>query len=583
MRSAAILVITLVAAAQGISPDEVRVKSQNYVAPGANTLRVDTNLVEVGVVVRDAHGHTVGGLTKGNFRLEDNGKDREIEHFAVDSSAPVDVPQSPATDGRGAAAAETRSATGKQAPAPVRGRFIALYFDDVNAKDGPDAGDLKQTQDAAEKFLKAALQPGVEIGIFTASGTPRLDFTTDEAKLIETVKGLEPHVRLSENACVTPFAAYMMVVQHNMSALTLPQNGNMDVNTRQCQLAGRGAFRQQNADPGAEAQEVWKRTVDLSRRTLESIGEVADHLGQMNGSRVLLLASSGFITATIENERDRLIQRALHDGVVINALDSKGLPEWAPPHTREYRLQGRDAVVAAGLERSRFETVSITLRVDALNESPAALAEATGGEFFHNNNDLHRGFEQLAAPPEVTYRLSFQLHDVPADGTYHKLKVSLENVKSATVQSRPGYFAPEKSAQENASAKFDREVTGTDVLEEIPMTLEGELGKGSKGVIPVTVFVKVDISKMELAEQRGRRTGKIRVVSALRDSSGAIVSAKEATMELALKQETYDRLAKSGLTARLTLEVAPGSYQLREVVEDGAGKMACSTNPIDVK
>jgi hypothetical protein len=31
------------------------------------------------------------------------------------------------------------------------------------------------------------------------------------------------------------------------------------------------------------------------------------------------------------------------------------------------------------------------------------------------------------------------------------------------------------------------------------------------------------------------------------------------------------------------LQVPPGAYQLREVVEETGGKMACSTNPIEVK
>lgn len=578
MRIAAFFAIALAAWAQRIAPDELRVKSQTYVAPGASALRVDANLVEIGVVVRDSRGHPVEGLTKENFRLQDEGKDREIEKFAVDTVA--GVVRAP---NEGATARSKEPAVAPAAPATaarVRERYVALFFDDINAKDGPDAGDLRQTQDAAEQFLKDALKPGVEIGVFTTSGSPRLDFTTDEAKLIQAVKSVEPHVRLSESTCITPFIAYMMVVRNDSSALTLPQNANIDVNTKECGLAGRGAFQPYNSDQGGGlAQVVWKQTVDLSRQTLESIGEVADHLGTKEGSRVLLLASSGFITATLENERDRLIERALHAGVVINALDSKGLFEYLPPHTREYRLVGSKQVMIEGLERNRAETISNSRRVAVLNETASLLAQGTGGEFYQNNNDLHAGFEQLAAPPEVAYRLSFQPHDIRADGSYHKLKVTLENVKAATVQARPGYFAP----QEQGLAKFDREVMGSEALEEIPVTLEAQNGKLTRGVIPVTVFVKLDVVQMGLTVQQGRKTGKVRIVSALKDANGAIVAAKEATMDLALKDRTYTRLTMNGLTAKLTLEAPPGSYQLREVVEDGGGKMSCSTNPIEVR
>jgi VWFA-related protein len=548
--------------AQVISQAEIRVSSKPYVAQPS--FQVETKLVEVGVVVRDGHGRAISGLTRDNFRIQDNGKDREISNFAVDSVT--------ATDGRTNASADGRASEAAKTAAP-RERFLALFIDDVNAKDGPDANDLKQTNEAAAKFLQDAMKPGVHVGVFTASGAQRLDFTTDLKRVLDTVASVGPHVKLSENACVTPFIAYMMVVRHDESALTLPQNAIMDVNTAECRATAR-----------ALADEVWKRTIDLSVQTMDSIGEVVDHLGAMQGSRVLLMASSGFITETLEAERDRLISRALHQNVVINALDSKGVFEWAPPHTREYRLQGPDAAVAAGLARSRFEAIAGPLRVEALNEGAAAIAEGTGGEFFHGDNNLHTGFERLANLPETRYRLSFKIQDVAADGAFHKLKVNLANVKTATAQVRPGYFAPDrKVAVESAASRFDTQVIGSETIQEFPVEIGAERGKAAGNEVAVAFVAKIDISKLDLLKDHGRMTGKLRLVSALKDSHGAIVAAKEATLDLSLKQATYDRLAKGGLSTKLTLEVPAGSYELREVVEDGTGKMACSTNPIEVK
>jgi hypothetical protein len=103
------------------------------------------------------------------------------------------------------------------------------------------------------------------------------------------------------------------------------------------------------------------------------------------------------------------------------------------------------------------------------------------------------------------------------------------------------------------------------------------------GEITVSVVANVDISKLNFGAQNDRRTQKIRFLTALLDAEGAMVAAKEATMELALKEETYRRFEKGGLNAKLTLQVRPGTYKLREVVEDGAGKMTCSTNPIEVR
>src|SRR5215470_11250227 len=49
------------------------------------TIRVNTRLVEVGVVVRDKNG-PVTGLTKDDFALFDNGKPQRVEVFSVSTA-----------------------------------------------------------------------------------------------------------------------------------------------------------------------------------------------------------------------------------------------------------------------------------------------------------------------------------------------------------------------------------------------------------------------------------------------------------------------------------------------------------------
>jgi VWFA-related protein len=521
--------------AQTIGPDEIKVRSQPYVARPA-ALRAETNLVEIGVVVRDGAGHAVSGLTKANFQIHDNGKEREIADFSIDSvsGGPAAVP---------------------------RPRFIALYFDDVNAQDQQHSNDLKQTREAALKLVHQALQPGVKIGVFTASGTPALEFTADQSKLTSSIESITPHVLLPENgtlvcSTVTPYLAYLVVVRHDPQAAS--------------QIGPRCA---------EQAVEIWRKAKEISAATLESIGRVADHLASMPGSRVLLVASSGFLTATLESQSDQVIDRALHGGVAINAIDSKGLDGWSPIQPT-IALTGSG--VPAALARQRAAVVRVGERVEAMNEPLAALAEGTGGIFFHDNNDLDAGFQQLAAPPELTYRLSFRLPEDAAEDSYHKLAVKVVNAKYKSVGARPGYFVPRKQT-DSAPSKFDTEAVSADTLEDFPVQLSAANSGSGSGEINVSVVANVDISKLDFKKQNDRWTQKIRLLSALLDAEGAIVAAKEASMELALKEETYHRILKSGLNAKLTLQVRPGVYKLREVVEESGGKMACSTNPIEVK
>lgn len=146
--------------------------------PSPLVLRVDTNLVETGVVVRDRNGHAIAGLTQADFKIFDDGKEREITAFSMETSTGagilVDAPSGrPAASPATAQPPQPPSARSVAAP-----RFVALLFDDVHTRQS----DLSHTQVAAERFVREAFEPGDHVAIFTTSRTRVLAFTTDTAK-----------------------------------------------------------------------------------------------------------------------------------------------------------------------------------------------------------------------------------------------------------------------------------------------------------------------------------------------------------------------------------------------------------------
>lgn len=84
----------------------------------------------------------------------------------------------------------------------------------------------------------------------------------------------------------------------------------------------------------------------------------------------------------------------------------------------------------------------------------ADLADATGGFFFHNNNDLDEGFRRLAGRPEFSYLLGFSPQNLKLDGKYHKLKVTLAT-PSAVVQ-LPSDALDTASGTDTANCTWDR-------------------------------------------------------------------------------------------------------------------------------
>ena len=321
-------------AQQAPAPDEIRVSSHAYVPPSPYSIRVETKLVELNVAVRDWNGHSLHGLKREEFRIYDEGKEREIAAFSEERTAGTALSSvsEPANIASGAALAPVAKPVGVSPPA----RFLALFIDDVNAKDYAAAGDLGRTQAAAMKFVTEALAPRARIGVFTASGTVTQDFTTEASKLTDAIASLKPHPRMSEiglQYCprITPYRAYRITRLHDRETVkkVIEESGPAP-NGYDC-----AANPQQVV---MEAEETWRRMREISADTLVSIDRLVSYLGNNPGPRIRVMASSGFFGQTLEQQENAVIDHALQAGVIVNALDSKGLYSEAPLGCRPLTL-----------------------------------------------------------------------------------------------------------------------------------------------------------------------------------------------------------------------------------------------------
>ncbi len=119
----------------------------------------------------------------------------------------------------------------------------------------------------------------------------------------------------------------------------------------------------------------------------------------------------------------------------------------------------------------------------------AQVAEGTGGEFFHNNNDLKAGFGLLAGSPGA-YILAFAPKDLKPDGKLHPLKVRLaEKETGYSIQARRGYFAPRNEAEAKAGAKEGEASGAADQGQE--QIREALLSKTENAQFPVVLDAKV--------------------------------------------------------------------------------------------
>jgi VWFA-related protein len=530
-------------AQESIPPGEVAFRASNWAPRAQYVLKAETRLVEVGVVVRDSRGHSVGGLTRDDFTIQEGGKPREITAFTAETAA---------------------SPTAAPAASTPPARYLGLLFDDLSM--GP--GDLMPARTAARKFLSQGVSPGDLVAIFFLSKGQVVPFTSDMAKLNEALDRLSVSTRnpaLPTCPNLTAYEAYVIVNNRDPSLLPLKV-----IEAMQCGLCQRRDQRNDRTCPQTVhslASSTWESVKNNAVMSLASIRSIVDYMATLPGKRVLVMASSGFLSGTLEFEREDIVNHALRGSVVINSLDAKGL------YTQDMGISRGGMPVRSMIARqsqgtrSQFES----------NDTMALLAASTGGLFFHDNNDLDLGFRELGLLPEHSYSLAFVPKGEP-DSRYHSLKVLLKDSRGYAVQARPGYFAAAKAAEPlPAERRIDQAMLSAETLDEVPLTFSTEPAAASPGV---HVVLHLDIARLQLAHSSGVHTGQLTVIAALFDAAGNFVTGKECEIDFKLKDHTFGKLS-AGTTAGLTLRAPPGKYQLRCVArEGGEGKLTASSQPV---
>ena len=533
-------------------------------------LQVQRNLVLVRVVVRDSKGRTVGNLQKENFRVSDSGKPQTVSHFSVDvpSSKARELP-APEEEETGP---EALSETVLAASTPER--YAALFFDDIHMK----FEDIARTRQATERYLAASLQPGDRVGIFTSSGQHILDFTDDRAKLHETLLRLLPRPMTGrrENACldISDYQAYLIVHQRDATALAIATEEAFVSCFGGQEAPGVRASAQQMAE--TEAMTTLNAFQTETETSLRSLDQLVRRMATLPGQRSIVMVSPGFLMVTAEARVDGIIDRALRSNVIINTLDSKGLYTRVPfgDATRGSLSVGNRPDLMG--HKDQFAIEEIELGADVLN----SLANDTGGVFFHNSNDLDDGFRKVGSLPEVYYILGFSPQNLKYDGRFHKLKVSLDTRERYAVQARSGYYAPRKPADPAAQAKEEVEqaVFSHDEVAELPVDVHTQFFKLNEVDARLSVVTRLDLRFVHFRKENGRNLNSVTFITALFDRDGKYVTGKEKTLQFRLLDGSLEKLSQSGVTAKTSFDVKPGTYLIRQVVRDSEGAQLSALN-----
>jgi VWFA-related protein len=535
-------------------------------APALFQTRV--NLVSVPVVVRDSKGHAIGTYTKENFQVFDKGKPQEIVRFALEKAGDLVAKAAKTVD-----AIPTEGEPAADIDIPER--FIAFLFDDIHLP----VGDLARARIAAGRQL-AKLAKTDRAAIHTTSGQNQVDFTDDIDKLQADLLLLRN--RSMSNMGGQPqcpdISAYMadrMVNFNDTPAI------NLAVQEVQMCVGG-GANGPQMPAQAAQsmvlglAQQVIGASEQETRINLGVLKDLVRHMSAMPGQRVVIVVSPGFLATQQTQEKNDIMDRAVKASVVINSLDARGL--YTDPMF-DASQPGRSQTPQFQILKEQYDRDAASIQGDVLAE----LASGTGGSFFHNNNDIEQGFHLAAAAPEYYYVLGFSPQNLKLDGSFHSLKVVIKPPPGSglDIQARKGYYAPKKlsDAEETAKEEMGEALFSRDELSDLPVELHTQYFKASDKDATIAVVCRLDPRHIQFRKADGRNINTLKVVSAVFDRNGNVLSVIQKTVEIKMKDETLARLQAIGaMSIKTNFSVTPGSYMVRLVVRESEGQLMSALN-----
>lgn len=580
-------------------------------------LRLETELVQIDMVVVDKDGKLVRDLKREDFELYEDGQRREISHFAEGTS--VKPAKWLNTEKRKPSAAEPTAETAEVSA----GRYIVLAVDDFHLA----AENLVYTKRTLTKFVNEQMVPGDQVALVTTSGSIGMfqQFTNERPVLERAINRLNVQNRTVTSQFDVPRItdyqaeridrgdpdAIEIAVQEIMRLEPQPSSPPGGGGGRGSQnpggAAGGGVTPRERATQQAlsKARTIVSENAHYTKATLGTLESVIRSLRSLPGRKLMVLLSDGFFLGGNSSSQvydiRRITDAATRAGLVIYSIDARGLI--ATPVGGDAADPGFFDVQTAGA-RARVEMAAIEAKRDGLN----ALAVDTGGKAFFNNNDLNAGLQKILDDNEVYYVLAFEPQVSRRDGRFHRLEVRVIDRPQLKVRTRKGYLAaldektekptekaaakskpksPEKLALE-AKAEKEKEIRrglgSLFPLREIPVDLAADFADFAEGGGSALVHANISVDTLNFQPAEGGvHRAKLDLMVVIFNEKGKLETSYGDSVALNIKESILERVRKNGVSYRKVLPLKPGFYQARIAVrEDGAGQVGSASKWIEI-
>ena len=517
-----------------------------------------TILVQVPAVVADKAGNHVHNLSRGDFKIFENGKEQRIAIFEEVN------------------AGSSHSAQAKNPPNTFSNFTLERqpFAITVIALDTINTPFLDQTFGRKQliKYLADNLESGRVFGLVVIG-----------SKGLQVISGL--------NSDPASIVAALKKASGEMSPME-----SFGTDGKIAAASGDGASELTGgtpADPVARMQQFIQSADALQgsyqqsraiEDTLKAFLAIAWSLSGVPGRKSLIWATGSFPFnldspsslpgGSLSILYERTMEALNQAQVSVYPVDVRGLVSTSPAGDATYSgdLSGPGFADAAS-SRSWLQTSSV--------QSLANFAEMTGGRAFFNNNDVSTGFKRAADDSSSYYLLGYYVDNLNTKPGWRKLQVQVAR-KDVEVHARTGFLVtnatidPELTHKEDLAFALSSPFDSTGL--EVTVRWQGISPDGDKKKIGFAVHLPAS----GVIDERDKNRFDIDFI-AQASKVGAPVGNAGQTIKGTVPAASMDKIKADGILYQNALELPAGNYQVRFVVRDNlSGKIGSVSAPLTV-
>jgi VWFA-related protein len=540
------------------------------------TIRSQTRLVMVPVLVQDKDGQHVGGLKAEDFVVQEEGRAQKIAVFE-EVKPEEGLVQRPA--------AEVQEFTNQVAAQTTR-RLTIIALDAGSS----GVADQRRARDAMLRYLAATAKSDAPMALvfFSRAGIRVIhDFSTDPERLRAALVRLEPTISGKDSGPAPDHLKLVPFGAPTDGSVLTSATSKFTMNTSDAL----GELFKFSRDPDGIYKQ-FDRDTGISS-TLENFANVAHGFAGIPGRKELIWITAAFpFSITNPDESDsrdfsvaykRTFQLLNDANIAVYPVDIRGLLVQVFGDISVCTTCGRS--LSSGMQNAELianPNVGIT-ESTANIATLESFASMTGGKAFYNRNDIDKSMQAANRDAAGYYMLGYYRISAPAKAEWRKLKV--KSIRDGTkVRARSGYFAlPDAESVGDAKTELQQAALSQVQYTALPVMvkIQGITENGANKVVKARISVPPNTVTIDGSQ--GNRV-LVDFVGLARDIKGDMKGSFSQTFRGNLKPEDVSRFDAAGLNYGNQFELPSGEYSLKFVVRDGvSGRIGSVIVPISVQ